>query len=340
MTGLLDVHAHFTPPTTARERQARWQAMRAKRFLAPQPYHWTVAGTLDYMDRAGVAMQLLSNIPKTPDALRESNDYGAALVAAHPTRFGLLAALPTDDPRAALAEIARCADELHVDGFAVTCDYNGVSLGDPSLEPVWAELDRRGATVFAHPDAYAPANLGRPSPLLEVAFETARTVVDLLYAGILRRFPNFRLILAHCGGALPALAGRLELLGTQDWVPNPNRIEQHEIRAQLAGLYLDTAATGTGHSLAPALAMTSPEHLVYGSDSGVPCSTETTLEANRQALADFTGLPREQRAAIGHNALRLFPAAVARIDRAPGADQDPKGTGKCSAQIRRDSSSG
>src|SRR5437588_3282092 len=98
MSDLIDVHAHFTPPTTAEEREARWHAMREAQFLAPAPYHWTVDATLDYMDRAGVAMQLLSNIPKTADALRASNDYGTSLVSDHPSRFGLLAALPTDDP--------------------------------------------------------------------------------------------------------------------------------------------------------------------------------------------------------------------------------------------------
>ncbi|HWD04171.1 MAG TPA: amidohydrolase family protein [Amycolatopsis sp.] len=209
MSDLIDVHAHFTPPTTPEEREARWRSMREAQFLAPAPYHWTVDGALDYMNRAGVTMQFLSNIPKTPDALRASNDYGASLVSDHPSRFGLLAALPTDDPPAALAEIERASRDLSADGFAVTCNYNGISLGDASLEPVWAELDRRRATVFAHPDAYAPASLGRPSPLLEVAFETARTIVDMLYAGIFRRFPNMRLIVAHCGGALPALSGRL-----------------------------------------------------------------------------------------------------------------------------------
>ncbi|MFK0296283.1 amidohydrolase family protein [Streptomyces sp. NPDC090442] len=315
MSDLIDVHAHFTPPTTPEEREARWHAMRAEQFLAPAPYHWTVEATLDYMDRAGVAMQLLSNIPKTLDALRASNDYGAFLVLQHPLRFGLLAALPTDDPAAALTEIERAGGDLQADGFAVTCVYNGVALGDASLEPVWAELDRRGATVFVHPDAYAPASMGRPSPLLEVAFETARTIVDMLYAGVFRRFPNMRVIVAHCGGALPALAGRLHLLGTEAWVPNPGELDQGEIRDHLARLYLDTAATGTAHTLAPALAMTTPDHLVYGSDSGVPCSTETTLEANRQVLADFTGLPREQLEAIGHNALRLFPKAAARLGR-------------------------
>lgn len=315
MSDLIDVHAHFTPPTTPEEREARWRSMREAQFLAPAPYHWTVDGALDYMNRAGVTMQFLSNIPKTPDALRASNDYGASLVSDHPTRFGLLAALPTDDPPVALAEIERASRDLSADGFAVTCNYNGISLGDASLEPVWAELDRRRATVFAHPDAYAPASLGRPSPLLEVAFETARTIVDMLYAGIFRRFPNMRLIVAHCGGALPALSGRLRLLGTEAWVPNPNQLDPREIREHLAGLYLDTAATGTAHSLAAALAMTTPDHIVYGSDSGVPCSTEATLEANRHALAHFDGLPRDQLEAIGGNALRLFPEAAARLGR-------------------------
>ncbi len=98
-------------------------------------------------------------------------------------------------------------------------------------------------------------------------------------------------------------------------MPNPNQLDPREIREHLAGLYLDTAATGTAHSLAAALAMTTPDHIVYGSDSGVPCSTEATLEANRHALAHFDGLPRDQLEAIGGNALRLFPEAAARLGR-------------------------
>ncbi|MGZ9713015.1 amidohydrolase family protein [Glaciimonas sp. GNP009] len=311
----IDVHAHFTPPITDEERQTRWKAMRAECFLAPEPYQWSPEGTLEYMDRAGMAMQMLSNIPKTLDALVASNDYGASLVSQYPSRFGLLAALPTDNPSAALAEIERATNDLHADGFAVTCQYNGVYLGDPSLEPVWAELDRLRAVVFVHPNAYAPASLGRPSPLLEVAFETARTIVDMLYAGTFRKFPKMKLVIAHCGGALPALSGRLIALGTEAWVPNPNQITQAEMREHLSQLYLDTAATGTVHTLAPALAMTTCDHIVYGSDCGVPCSTEATLAANIDALLRFCGLTRDQIEEIGHNALRLFPAAAARLEK-------------------------
>jgi 6-methylsalicylate decarboxylase len=311
----IDIHAHFTPPTTPEERDARWKAMRKELFLVPQPFHWTLEGTLDYMDRTGIAMQMLSNIPKTLDALRASNDYAAALVSQHPSRFGLLAALPTDNPEAALAEIERAYSDLHADGFAVTCHYNGVYLGDSKLDPVWAELDRRRAVIFAHPDAYAPASLGRPSPLIEVAFETARTVVDMLYAGVFRRYPRMRVVLAHCGGALPALSGRLINLGTEAWVPNPNHLTQAEMRHHLRRLYVDTAATGSVHTLAPALAMTSPDHIVYGSDCGVPCTTETTLAVNLENLLSFCGLTPDQIENIGHNALCLFPAAAARLDK-------------------------
>lgn len=97
-------------------------------------------------------MQLVSSIPKTLDVLRFSNDYDATIVERRSSRFGLLAALPTDDPDAALSEIARADSRLLADGLAMNCVYTGVGLGDARLQPVWAELDRRRATVFRPDD--------------------------------------------------------------------------------------------------------------------------------------------------------------------------------------------
>ncbi len=315
--GWIDVHAHFAMPKTREQLEAGLQMMHAGCFLAQEPFDWTVEGTLEHMDRNGIAMQLLSNIPKQQELLSASNDYGCSIVRRFPSRFGLLAALPTDNPDACLAEISRAADSLHADGFAVTCNYNGVSLGDKRLGPVWSELNRRGAVVFMHPDAYSMPSLGRPTALLEVAFETARIVVDMLYAGVFRDFPRVRFIVAHCGGALPAMSGRLALLGAEPWVPNPSGISKAEITSQLSGLFLDTAATGTAHSLRPALAMTSCDHLVYGSDCGVPCSSESTLVENLHALLAFPDLTEEQLQAIGRNVLHLLPHLGDRLQ--PGA---------------------
>jgi predicted TIM-barrel fold metal-dependent hydrolase len=310
--GWIDVHSHFAVPVSAEERQVRWKAQLGRKFITPRPYEWSLESTLAYMDRVGIAMQMLSNVPRQLDQLKAANDYGAMLVKKHPSRFGLLAALPTDSSQACLAEIGRATDDLLADGFAVTTEYNGVYLGDQLLDPVWAELDRRKAVVFAHPNAVAPASLGRPSALLEVAFDTARTVTDMVYAGVFRRYPNFTLVLAHCGGALPALSGRLIALGTESWVPNPTGITRDEMATQLRSLYLDTAASASPQMLRPALDMAGCEHIVYGSDCGVACTTDATMDANLSKLLGFDGLTPEQIQAIGTNAARLFPAAAAR----------------------------
>ena len=294
------------------------QFMRAACWCVDDAPVWSVEATLAYMDRTGIQMQMLSNIPKDLESLRASNDFGAGLVTDHPDRFGLLAALPTDDPDAALAEIERAEEELHPDGYTVTCSYNGTDLGDEKLEPVWAELARRRAVVFAHPDAYRLGEQGRPAALLDVAFETTRTFVDMLYGGVFRRHPDVRFVVAHCGAALPALSGRLMLLGLESWVPNPEKLTPSEMRAHLRRLHLDTAATSPT-TLAAALSMTTHERLVYGSDCGVSCTTDATMDCNLEALLNFPGLSGEQLTGIGRRAFALFPAAAERAQRPTAA---------------------
>jgi predicted TIM-barrel fold metal-dependent hydrolase len=258
-------------------------------------------------------MQMLSYVPQDHNKLRAGNDYGISIVQKYTTRFGLLAALPTDDAEACLDEINRTAAFVPAaDGFAVSTVYRGIRLSDPLLEPVWQELNTRHATVFVHPDARAGPSLGRPSPLIEVAFDTTRTVVDVLYRGVFLRYPDIKFVIAHCGGALPALSGRLALLGAESWVPNPNNITSEEIEEQLGGLYVDTAANArTG--LAPAITMVGKERCVYGADCGVPCSTERTMEQNRMAVLEIErelGIEGE----VGMNGWTLFPSAAKRIE--------------------------
>ncbi|MCW2686836.1 MAG: sle [Mycobacterium sp.] len=71
-----------------------------------------------------------------------------------------------------------------------------------------AELERQQVPVFLRPVDSACIEvlwLGRPSSIVEFPFDTARNITDGLYTGLLQRHPGLRLILAHCGGALPTL---------------------------------------------------------------------------------------------------------------------------------------
>lgn len=311
--GCIDIHAHFSPPSTKDERARAWQAMLGRGIYFPEPYEWSLERTLAYMDASGTAMQLLSNIPSTVPAVRASNDYGAKLVADHPSRFGLLAGLPTDDPSAALQEARRAHEHLDADGFAVTADYNGVHLGDGSLAPLWAQLDDWGAVVFVHPDARRPPVLDHPAPLYEVAFETARTVFDMLFRKTFTRYPNITFVIAHCGGAFPALTGRLRLLGGEAWVPQG--ITADEIDEQVSTLYVDTAATAAVQSLLPAMATVGADHIVYGSDWGAPCTTEASADANLRDLTECGALSIEEAEGVKRRAADLFPSAAGRLTR-------------------------
>ncbi|KAK7752014.1 hypothetical protein SLS62_005976 [Diatrype stigma] len=292
--GWLDIHTHFFTPRPASEDESLVAALRDAHFMVESPPRFSPADLLAYSDRAGVAMQMLSNIPPTTAALRASND-----LRRHPSRFGLLAALPTDEPEEAVREIRRVkpeesrggtgdADVLLPDGFAVTTMRNGTGLGAERLRPVWEELTKRGEVVFVHPNAYARGQDGRPSALVDVAFDTARTITDMLYSRVFLDFPRIRWVFAHCGGAFPALSRRVLLLGAQPWVPNARGLTREDLQAQMARIYVDTAATAqTG--MEPAIKMTGIEHVVYGADCGVPCSTEDTMEENRrtvQAIAE------------------------------------------------------
>ena len=314
--GWIDIHGHFRLPSSPSQLAAQVDAMKGRCWNVKSHTSWSPEETLAYLDRAGISMQMLSIVPGKLADLQATNDYGASLVRKWPSRFGLLAALPTSDPEACLKEVERAVDTgpdgLSADGFAVQCRYNDVYLSDPSLVPVWERLDELKAVIFTHPDAWQPGHMGRPAPVVEVAFETTRTYVDMLYKGIFRDYPNITWIASHGGGALPLLSDRLELLGTEPWVPNANGLRKEEIKKQLSKIYVDTAAVGP-ISMHTAIQVVGKNHIAYGADCGVPCSTDATMEENKRNILAYEGMTEDERSQIGRNLYHLFPAAVKRL---------------------------
>jgi len=269
---------------------------------------WSPEFALDFMDRHDIATQMLSvPTPLSKDEAHSINEYGSTLIKRHPTRFGMLASLPMDGVEAALSEIGFAFDQLGADGVVMVTNYGGNYLGNARFEPVFAELDRRSATVFLHPTipaGYDCVACGRPGPVIEFTFDTCRTVIDMLYAGVLNRHKNIKFILSHAGGPLPTLAPRLSTIGTQHWVPHPSELTQEAVRTQLASLYFDTAIAGTAASIGPVLELTKPDHIVFGSD--FPPASEPVIDQNIAALGALTCMSDVEKSAINQNARRLF----------------------------------
>lgn len=309
-----DVHAHFAVGSGPADRAIVMQA-RQEGFTgsAPMP-GWSPEEAIAFMDAHGITMQLLSLVvPADAEQARAANEHGAQIVAAHPGRFGLLASLPMASPDRAVEEVRYAADVLGADGFVLMTNYDSVYFGDDRFEPVFAELNRRKASVFVHPvgpASFGQLGLGRPGPLIEFPMDTARTIVDAVFAGLFLRHPSLRMVLAHAGGVLPALSQRILSLGVKPWVANPRQLTREQLRAQLASLYFDTAIAGTPVTLVPAIDVAGHAHFVFGSD--FPPAGVDVIEATIDSLqTSLTARDREQMEATF---TELFPAAAARAD--------------------------
>ncbi len=206
-----------------------------------------------------------------------------------------------------MAEIAYAFEALRADGVILLTNYDGIYLGDAKYEPVFAELNRRRTTIFLHPSmpaGFECVSCGRPGPIIEFPFDSCRTVVDMLYAGVLERHPEIKLIMSHAGGALPTLAPRIAGIGTAYYVPHPASLTQHSVLEQLSRLYFDTAIAGTAASIAPVLELTGPDHIVFGTD--YPPATEPIIEQNIAALEALECLSDDEKRRIDVNGRRLF----------------------------------
>ncbi|OQV06983.1 hypothetical protein CLAIMM_11479 [Cladophialophora immunda] len=315
--GYLDVHCHFFPGMTDEIARGYVNLLRDAHFMVEKPsqLHWSAEGVIKYNDHAGVAMSLLSFTPNSHEKLREGNDFARQIVKRYPSRFGHLLALPTDSVDACLAEIQRGEEYegAKPDGYAMMTQYNNVLPSDPRLSAVYDLLDSKGAVLHLHPNAFLPGQYGKPSALIDVAFDTARVATDMLYKGIFRKYPNIKFIFGHCGGALPALSGRLALLGTEYWVPNPENITREEIETQLSKLYVDTAATAkTG--LPAAVRMVGWDHCIYGADCGTPCSSWDSMDENLRDISRLEAEAGVDQGTVRDNTWKLFPAAAERAE--------------------------
>ncbi|MFB6770721.1 amidohydrolase family protein [Streptomyces sp. NPDC056337] len=180
------------------------------------------------MDANGVTMQVLSLTPPgvqmQPDAAiavrdaQVANDALAGIIAAHPTRFGGLAALPLQDPRAAVREARRAMGDLKMAGFLVNGHTNGHYLDEPQFRPVWAALEELGAALYLHPTPAPTGDWGllkdRPElvgPLYSWAAETGGHALRVILGGVFDDFPGARLIVGHMGEFLPFQTPRLDV---------------------------------------------------------------------------------------------------------------------------------
>jgi predicted TIM-barrel fold metal-dependent hydrolase len=294
----IDVHHHVVPPQFADDSMPIKVPDTETQLQSMD--HWRIRTAITSLTPRVV----LKNLNRLREVARTCNEFQARMVLEHPSRFGSFALLPLPDVDAALEEITYALDILHLDGVGLFSSVDNRYLGDPLFDPIFDELNRRKAVVFIHPthcEAPKETNLHAPPFVVEYVFDTTRAIVNLIFTGTLKRYPDIRVIVAHGGGAVPFIAQRISMLeghrhakGVTDVMPT------------LQSLYYETASTTTGYALRSLQELANPTHILWGSD--LPFVYGERLQEEIDHWEEYSGFDSNSRAAVDQlNALRLFP---------------------------------
>jgi predicted TIM-barrel fold metal-dependent hydrolase len=226
------------------------------------------------MDAAGVDMQVLSISPQMPHfenkthavaAARKSNDMFADAVQRWPRRFAAFAALPLPHVDESLKELDRALGQLHMAGVANTTSILGRSVADPAFMPIYEELNRRNSALFLH-----PSGNNANSPLIAdyhltwmigAPVEDIVAVLQLIAAGVPKRFPNMKIIHSHLGGAVAMVLKRWDSVSTWEY---PQMPEQPSVAARR--MWYDTVDYGDVPALRATMDSVGVSQIVLGSD--------------------------------------------------------------------------
>ena len=135
--------------------------------------------------------------------------------------------LPLSAPvKEVVVEVERLQRMRWIRGVILGTTGLGSGLDDPALNPVWVALTSVASfspnfLVFIHPHYGLPTSVFGPAerecqsghvlPLsLGFPMETTIAFVRMYLSGVFERYPELKILLAHAGGCVPFLAGRVE----------------------------------------------------------------------------------------------------------------------------------
>jgi aminocarboxymuconate-semialdehyde decarboxylase len=332
MTRVIDMHAHAIVPELLRDaapdeawRPRVWREGERQAFevggreVRSAVREWTeLDRILADQDRAGTDIVVLSPLvlllgyeAEPAEARRRAriqNEGLARMVLDGEGRVAGLGTVPLQDPRLAGEELRELMAEGVLSGVEVAASVGGRFLGDDAFAPVWAAAEETGALVFVHPTTRgfdAPAfgehylwnTVGNP-------FETTVAAAHLVMTGTLERHPGLKVLLAHGGGAILALRGRLR--HAHSFQPQARSRLRESPEASLRRLYYDTVVHDPA-VLRELVATVGADRVVLGSDHPFDMGDLRPAESVRAAGLDAA----DEAAVLGGTAARLLGLEVA-----------------------------
>jgi 2,3-dihydroxybenzoate decarboxylase len=279
---------------------------------------------LRLMDESGVeimiaslnapAVQAIREVKRAVEVARQANDVLANEVAKRPDRFIGVAALPMQEPEAAIQELQRSIRELGFKGALVN-GYSEIEGTDkplhydlPQYRPFWHAVESLDVPFYLHPRppmaGVSPLYEGHSwlfGPTWSFAAESSLHAMRLIGSGLFDDCPRLQIILGHLGEGLPFYLWRID--GRNTWMKAPHK---YPAKKRVADYFrANFHVTTSGHFSTPALIDTIAE---IGVDR-VMFSVDYPFEDFSDAAGwfDNAAIGEADRRKIGRtNAMKLF----------------------------------
>lgn len=223
----VDFHSHFYPLkyVKALERRKEYPIVRCddkgkqgfvydeKRSTPINNSFYNIDQRIRDMNIGGVdkAVLTLSN-PLVLSLSELVNDELAKVAESFPERFICFAVLPYDNISKAVDELHRAVEDLKLKGLMLPSNFRGEPIDSPRFHPIFEEAERLRIPILIHP--VMAENKNMEQYLLETTvgfpFETSLAISRLIFSGVLEKHRKLNFILAHAGGAIPYLIGRID----------------------------------------------------------------------------------------------------------------------------------
>jgi len=300
---------------------------KGRRYVDGNPAGFSARERLRVLDAEGIDVAVLYgglalSLPAIHDpelavaSCRVYNDWIAEFCGGDPRRLAGVAALPLQDPQAAVREARRAVTELGLRG--VFCRPNPLNpdarlLHDPAHEPVWDELETLGIPLTFHPaglwdmpgTSRAMHQFMAPGTHHAVIlfFDSYMTLANLVFAGVLERHPGLKVAVLECGGGWIAhWMDRLdEFTESYGWQLGHLKLKPSEYFLRQGYISFDPGERTMG-ALSKFIGT---ESMIWASD--FPHSDAKYPGVVSELREHITDLPATARAnLLGRNALRLY----------------------------------
>lgn len=237
------------------------------------------------MDQTGISKQIIAltapgvqvfDAAKACGLAILANDQLAEATRNHPERFAGLVAIAPQAPSQAAKEIERGIHTLGLKGVLINSHTQGHYLDDQRFWGIFEAAEAANAPIYLHPNT--PSN-GLIAPMLErgldgavfgFAVETALHLLRIIVSGAFDRFPSLRIVLGHCGEALPFWLYRLDYMHGRSIRAHRYPTQQPLKRTISEYLRENVYVTTSGMAWQPAILfcreVLGPERVLYAMD--------------------------------------------------------------------------